>query len=221
MEPSWPPLVPTWLRTLLTLLSPQGHCPGWARGVFLPTPCPVYLLLLQTQQGGVASSVESAQPRRGHEDTLFSLLPYRDCKEIIKCATSPCLLTAFVSQGKTYPPLPGAAPCPPPTTVCTYATFLLLFPTSLPLRTPSNPGSPVFSLVSPGSPQGHRCAQSEWSPKLPSRKEVTQEWQPPWKACQHSRCCHTSSPAGVLNPRQLYGHWPVRSLATQREVSGR
>lgn len=70
MEPSWPPLVPTWLRTLLTLLSPQGHCPGWARGVFLPTPCPVYLLLLQTQQGGVASSVESAQPRRGHEDTL-------------------------------------------------------------------------------------------------------------------------------------------------------
>lgn len=109
MEPSWPPLVPTWLRTLLTLLSPQGHCPGWARGVFLPTPCPVYLLLLQTQQGVVASSVESAQPRRGHEDTLFSLLPYRDCKEIIKCATSPCLLTAFVSQGKTYPPLPGAS----------------------------------------------------------------------------------------------------------------
>lgn len=204
MEPSWPPQLPAGLRTLLTLLSPlRATVPAmtWAQGVFPSAPCPAYLLLLRTRQGGVASSVEPARPRQGH-----AFLPPSSRIVIVRKSFS-ARLTLACSQhclpGENAPSPPwGPSPCPPPPTV-PYAAFLVLFPRSLPLRTlplRTHAGSPGFSLVNLRSPQGHRCAQSVRSLELPSRKEVTQEWQPPWKARQHSRCCHTSPPAGVPNP---------------------
>lgn len=92
------------------------------------------------------ASVEPAQPR---EDTLFSLLPCRDCKEIMKCAINPRLRTAFVSRGgggNAPSSAWGPFPCPPPTTVplrCVSRAFSYI----LAFAYTPNPGSPGFSLV--------------------------------------------------------------------------